>query len=109
MAALVPPWTAETAHKKVKAAQYLWNGKDPNKVVLAYTPDTIWRNRDQFLKGTEEVRLFLQKKWQKEQYYRLKKELFAFTNDKIAVQFWYEYCPDREKEPDKWRRCGSGR
>lgn len=53
---LVPPWTADTAHKKVKAAQKLWNTKDANKVVIAYTDDTIWRNRDEFLRGTEEIR-----------------------------------------------------
>lgn len=74
-------------------------------IVVCSTPDTVWRNRDQFLRGTEEVRRFLQHKWAKEQQYKLKKELFAFQDNKIAVQFWYEYCPDPTNAPEKWRRC----
>ncbi|KAI1077491.1 DUF1348-domain-containing protein [Whalleya microplaca] len=86
-----PPFTAETAQIKVKAAQDAWNTKNPQLVKLAYTPDSIWRNRDQFLQGRDAIEAFLTKKWEREQGYRLRKELFAFTDDKIAVQFWYEW------------------
>ncbi|KAI0913028.1 hypothetical protein F4824DRAFT_493169 [Ustulina deusta] len=86
-----PPFTAETARIKVKAAQDAWNTKDPAKVKLAYTPDSIWRNRDTFLTGRDEIEAFLTKKWEREQGYRLRKELFAFGEDRIAVQFWYEW------------------
>ncbi|KAK8150428.1 hypothetical protein G3M48_002169 [Beauveria asiatica] len=86
-----PPFTLETAKIKVKAAQDAWNTKTPDKVKMAYTPDTIWRNRDQFLQGREAVREFLADKWATENGYRLRKELFAFTENKIAVQFWYEW------------------
>ncbi|PWN19776.1 DUF1348-domain-containing protein [Microstroma glucosiphilum] len=97
-----PPFTEETARQKVKTAQHAWNGQDPDKVVLAYTEDTIWRNRDEFLHGREEIREFLKRKWSKETHYRLRKELFAFTSNKIAVQFWYEYWND---SLSTWRRC----
>ncbi|RPD65440.1 DUF1348-domain-containing protein [Lentinus tigrinus ALCF2SS1-7] len=102
---IVPPFTAETACKKVKIAQDLWNTKTPEKVALAYTEDTVWRNRDCFMKGREEVIEFLRKKWEKENGYRLRKELFAFMENKIAVQFfyeWYEVKPDGAKQ---WYRC----
>ncbi|KAJ7097222.1 hypothetical protein B0H15DRAFT_773591 [Mycena belliarum] len=88
---IVPPFTAATAQKKVKAAQNLWNTRDPAKVALAYTPDTIWRNRTTFVQGREEVEHFLTQKWAKEHHYILRKELFAFTENKIAVQFFYEW------------------
>ncbi|QKX57047.1 uncharacterized protein TRUGW13939_04155 [Talaromyces rugulosus] len=103
MADIKPPFTAESARQKVKAAQNLWNAQDPAKISLAYTPDTVWRNRDQFVKGTDEVKELLTKKWQKEKSYRLRKELFAFTDNRIAVQFWYEY-QDAYDEM-KWKRC----
>ncbi|KAI1116667.1 DUF1348-domain-containing protein [Nemania sp. NC0429] len=86
-----PPFTAETAQIKVKAAQDAWNTKDPSKVKLAYTPDSIWRNRGTFLRGRDEIEAFLTDKWHREKGYRLRKELFAFTGHKIAVQFWYEW------------------
>ncbi|RFN47066.1 putative duf1348-domain-containing protein [Fusarium flagelliforme] len=92
-----PPFTLETAHIKVKAAQDGWNSQDPTKVKLAYTPDSIWRNRDHFLQGRDAIQEFLTKKWEKESNYKLRKELFAFTDNKaslssaIAVQFWYEW------------------
>ncbi|KAJ3557325.1 hypothetical protein NPX13_g9950 [Xylaria arbuscula] len=86
-----PPFTAETAQIKVKAAQDAWNTKDPAKVKLAYTPDSIWRNRDTFLTGRDAIEVFLTAKWEREHGYRLRKELFAFTDNKIAVQFWYEW------------------
>ncbi|EJD05400.1 DUF1348-domain-containing protein [Fomitiporia mediterranea MF3/22] len=88
--------------KKVKLAQKLWNTKDPAKVALAYTEDTIWRNRDQFPCGRAEIIDFLTKKWQKEKRYKLRKELFAWTDNKIAVQFWYEFYDEAEKS---WYRC----
>ena len=81
-----PPFTHETAIKKVKAAQDLWNTKTPAKVALGYTPDTIWRNRSTFLRGREQVEQFLKEKWEKEHFYVLRKELFAFQDNKIAVQ-----------------------
>ncbi|KFY55947.1 hypothetical protein V496_06854 [Pseudogymnoascus sp. VKM F-4515 (FW-2607)] len=86
-----PPFTLETAKQKVKAAQAAWNTKDPKRVALAYTPDSIWRNRDRFLQGREEIEAFLTHKWFVESGYRLRKELFAFEGNKIAVQFWYEH------------------
>lgn len=87
----LPPFTAETARKKVQAAEDAWNSRDPERVVLAYTEDTRWRNRSEFLHGRAEVKAFLQRKWKKELDYRLKKELWAFTDDRIAVRFEYEW------------------
>lgn len=98
-----PPFTLATAIKKVKAAQDLWNTKTPAKVALGYTPDTIWRNRSTFLRGRAQVEEFLKKKWEKEHFYVLRKELFAFTDNKIAVQFFYEW----NEKPDgtgQWYR-----
>ncbi|KZF20898.1 DUF1348-domain-containing protein [Xylona heveae TC161] len=91
MAANKPPFTAETARQKVKAAQDLWNTQDPARIALAYTPDSVWRNRSTFLRGQDAIKTFLSAKWAKEQDYVLRKELFAFTDNRIAVQFWYEY------------------
>ena len=87
----LPPFNFETATQKVKMAEDAWNTKDPEKVSLAYTIDTEWRNRDQFINGREEVKAFLKKKWEKELEYTLKKELWAFTNNRIAVRFEYEW------------------
>jgi uncharacterized protein len=87
----IPPFTEETAKKKVQAAEDAWNSRSPEKVSLAYTIDTEWRNRSEFLKGREEVQKFLEKKWEKELDYKLKKELWAFTANKIAVRFEYEW------------------
>jgi len=86
-----PPFTLETAHQKVKAAQDVWNTRNPAVVKNAYTADSIWRNRDQFIKGHDQIVSFLNKKWEKENGYQLRKELFAFMDNKIAVQFWYEW------------------
>ncbi|PQE07143.1 DUF1348 domain protein [Rutstroemia sp. NJR-2017a BVV2] len=97
----LPPFTEETARIKVKAAQDAWNTKNPQIIKNAYTPDSIWRNRDQFLRGEAQIVDFLTKKWEREKGYRLRKELFAFSSDKIAVQFWYEY-HDAEGQ---WYRC----
>ncbi|KAI1398585.1 DUF1348-domain-containing protein [Hypoxylon fuscum] len=96
-----PPFTAETAQIKVKAAQDAWNTKTPSKVKMAYTPDSIWRNRDTFLRGRDEIEAFLTQKWARENGYRLRKELFSFSDNKIAVQFWYEF-HDAEGQ---WWRC----
>ncbi|KAH6648740.1 hypothetical protein BKA67DRAFT_522740 [Truncatella angustata] len=98
-----PPFTAETAKIKVKAAQDAWNTKEPHKVKLAYTEDSIWRNRDQFLTGRDAIAEFLTKKWEKEDGYILRKELFAFEGNKIAVQFWYEW---HDKKGQWWRTYG---
>ncbi|MCX6180391.1 MAG: nuclear transport factor 2 family protein [Bacteroidetes bacterium] len=87
----LPPFNFETATQKVKMAENAWNSKDPERVSLAYTIDTEWRNRDQFINGREEVKTFLKMKWEKEVDYKLKKELWAFTNNRIAVRFEYEW------------------
>jgi nuclear transport factor 2 (NTF2) superfamily protein len=87
----VPPFTAETAILKVRKAEDAWNLRDPAKVALAYTIDSRWRNRSEFLQGRPAIIEFLTRKWQKEQEYRLIKELWAFTGDRIAVRFAYEW------------------
>jgi hypothetical protein len=79
----LPPFTLQTAHLKVKSAQDAWNTKNPNLIKYAYTPDTIWRNRSTFATGTDEIVEFLTKKWEVENGYRLRKELFAFTENKV--------------------------
>lgn len=86
-----PPFTEETAPQKVRAAEDAWNSRDPAKVALAYTPDTLWRNRTEFLSGRAEVEAFLTRKWEKEHEYRLIKELWGFRNNRIAVRFAYEW------------------
>jgi len=87
----LPPFTLDTARQKVQLAEDAWNSKDPHRVSLAYTIDTEWRNRIQFLNGREEVVRFLTGKWQAELDYKLRKALWAFTDDRIAVRFEYEY------------------
>ena len=87
----LPPFNFETATKKVQMAEDAWNTKNPEKVSLAYTINTEWRNRDLFINGREEVKQFLTSKWEKELDYKLKKELWAFTDNKIAVRFEYEW------------------
>jgi uncharacterized protein len=87
----LPPFNLETALQKVQAAENAWNTKDPEKISLAYTIDTEWRNRSEFINGREAVKKFLSKKWEKELDYQLKKELWAFTDNKIAVRFEYEW------------------
>lgn len=86
-----PPFNFETAKQKVQMAEDAWNTKDPERVSRAYTIDTEWRNRDLFIHGREEVKLFLLAKWQKELGYQLKKELWAFMGNRIAVRFEYEW------------------
>jgi len=90
----VPPFTHETAMQKVQMAEDAWNTRDPDKVCLAYTIDTEWRNRTEFIKGREAVKEFLRKKWQRELDYRLKKELWGFIGNRMAVRFEYEWHDD---------------
>ena len=88
---LKPPFTRETALQKVRAAEDAWNSRDPERVSLAYSPDSQWRNRDQFVHGREEIRTFLRGKWEREREYRLVKELWGFLNNRMAVRFQYEW------------------
>ncbi|MFO0892758.1 MAG: nuclear transport factor 2 family protein [Isosphaeraceae bacterium] len=90
-ATIRPPFTLETATKKVRAAEDAWNSRDPMRVSLAYSEDSEWRNRDRFLRGRDEIREFLMGKWKRELDYRLVKSLWAFGDDRIAVRFQYEY------------------
>lgn len=90
-AVLLPPFTRESALAKVRAAEDAWNSRDPDRVSLAYTEDSIWRNRSAFLRGREAIRSFLSRKWAIERDYRLVKELWAFDEDRLAVRFQYEY------------------
>ena len=89
-----PPFTEETATQKVRMAEDAWNGRDPAKVALAYTPDSTWRNRAEFLDGRAEIEAFLTRKWNRELEYRLIKELWTFGGNRIAVRFAYEYHDD---------------
>ena len=89
-----PPFTEETARMKVQLAEALWNTRDPVRVALAYTADSEWRNRAEFLKGREQIQQFLTRKWQRELDYRLKKSLWGFHENRIAVHFEYEWHDD---------------
>ncbi|MGN9785539.1 nuclear transport factor 2 family protein [Nonomuraea sp. ZG12] len=100
----VPPFTAETAQAKVQAAEDAWNTRDPERVALAYTPESVWRNRDRFVTGREEIVAFLTRKWEKELDYALRKELWAFTGDRIAVRFQYE---SHDADGQWWRSYGN--
>jgi nuclear transport factor 2 (NTF2) superfamily protein len=86
-----PPFTQETAIEKVQRAEDLWNGKNPQQVAMAYTEDSIWRNRSEFVQGRDEIAQLLTRKWDRELDYRLKKDLFSFSDNRIAVHFQYEY------------------
>ena len=88
-----PPFTKQTAAQKVQAAEDAWNTRDPGKVALAYTEDSVWRNRDTFVQGRDAIVAFLTSKWERELDYALRKELWAFEDDRIAVRFQYE-CHD---------------
>ncbi len=90
----LPPFTLETAKDKVQAAEDAWNTRDPDRVALAYTEDSQWRNRSEFLNGREEIRAFLRRKWDKELEYRLRKELWSFMDSRISVKFEYEWHDD---------------
>ena len=89
-----PPFTRETATQKIRAAEDGWNGCNPEKVALAYTVDSRWRNRAEFLRGRAQIVEFLTRKWQREREYRLIKELWAFAENRIAVRFAYEWQDD---------------
>ena len=90
----LPPFTADTARQKVRLAEDAWNGRDPARVALAYTPDSQWRNRAEFINGRDEIEAFLTRKWNRELDYRLIKELWTFGGNRIAVRFAYEYHDD---------------
>ena len=90
----LPPFTAESARQKVRLAEDAWNGRDPARVALAYTPDSQWRNRAEFIDGRAEIEAFLTRKWNRELDYRLIKELWTFSGNRIAVRFAYEYHDD---------------
>jgi nuclear transport factor 2 (NTF2) superfamily protein len=109
----LPPFTEETAKVKVRAAEDGWNSRDPEKVSLAYTADSRWRNRAEFLQGREQIVAFLTRKWARELEYRLIKELWAFAGNRIAVRFAYEYRDDsgnwfRAYGNENWEFDGEG-
>ncbi len=87
----LPPFNEETAKQKVRMAEDAWNSRDPEKVSLAYTPDSKWRNRSDFPQGRPEIQVFLTRKWEREREYRLIKELWAYQDNRIAVRFAYEW------------------
>jgi len=96
-----PPFNEETAKQKIRAAEDGWNNRDPAKVALAYTEDCPWRNRAEFIKGRQEIEAFLTRKWTRELDYRLIKELWAYTGNRIAVRFAYEFRDDS----GQWHRA----
>ena len=100
----VPPFTDETARHKVQSAEDAWNTRDPERVAGAYTEDSHWRNRDEFLTGRLAIVEFLRRKWDRELDYALRKELWAFTDDRIAVRFQYE---SRDASGQWWRSYGN--
>ena len=91
---IAPPFTTETALRKVQTAEDLWNSRDPERVALAYAPQAEWRNRTEFLHGREEIREFLRRKWARELDYRLRKTLWGFRGNRMAVSFEYEWRDD---------------
>ena len=99
-----PPFTAESAAAKVRAAEDAWNSRDPQRVSMAYSEDSVWRNRDRFLRGRDEIRAFLTEKWESELDYRLAKSLWSFTDNRIGVRFQYEY---RDAEGRWFRAYGN--
>ncbi len=101
---IVPPFTEESARRKVQLAEDAWNSCDPDRVALAYTEDSQWRNRDEFFQGREAIRAFLQRKWARERSYRLRKELWAFSGNHISVRFEYE---SRDPSGQWWRSHGN--
>ena len=100
----LPPFTLETARQKVQAAEDAWNTCDPERVASAYTEDSQWRNRDEFFQGRDAIVGFLRRKWAREQNYRLRKELWVFTDNRISVRFEYE-CHDDDGQ--WWRSHGN--
>ncbi|HGY9626610.1 nuclear transport factor 2 family protein [Pseudomonas juntendi] len=109
----LPPFTLETAIQKVRGAEDGWNSRDPAKVALAYTEDTHWRNRAEFIEGRAQVQAFLERKWHKELDYRLIKELWAFADNRIAVRYAYEWHDDsgnwfRSYGNENWEFAANG-
>ncbi|MFE1289975.1 nuclear transport factor 2 family protein [Streptomyces sp. NPDC058751] len=100
----LPPFTRETALQKVQAAEDAWNTRDPHKVSLAYSEDSVWRNRDTFVRGRAEIVEFLTGKWAREHEYALRKDLWAFDGNRIAVRFQYE---SRDADGRWWRSYGN--
>jgi len=100
----LPPFTEETARAKVQAAQDAWNTRDPARVALAYTEDSQWRNREEIFTGREAIEAFLVRKWARELDYRLSKELWAYTGNRIAVRFEYE---SHDRDGQWWRSYGN--
>ena len=100
----LPPFTLETAKAKVQAAEDAWNTRDPERVAGAYTEDSEWRNRSEFFSGRAMIKEFLQRKWEKELDYRLKKELWCFMDNRIAVRFEYEW---HDHSGSWYRACGN--
>jgi len=100
----LPPFTRETARQKVQAAEDAWNTRDPERVASAYTEDSHWRNRDEFFQGRDAIVEFLCRKWARELDYRLRKELWAFTESRISVRFEYE---SHDAEGQWWRSHGN--
>ena len=103
-----PPFTLETAIQKARMAENAWNGRDPQAVALAYTEDSRWRNRSEFITGREEILRFLERKWAKELDYKLIKEVWAFTDDRIAVRFQYEWHDYRSHGNENWEFSETG-
>jgi uncharacterized protein len=100
----VPPFDEAAARTKVQAAEDAWNSRDPVRVAGAYTPDSVWRNRDEFLQGTDEIVAFLTRKWERELDYALRKDLWVFGPDRIAVRFQYEW---HDATGQWWRSYGN--
>lgn len=100
----LPPFDADTARQKVQAAEDAWNTREPERVALAYTEDSVWRNRDQFITGRAHIERFLQEKWERELHYALRKELWTFQGHRIAVRFQYE---SHDADGQWWRSYGN--
>ncbi|WP_409434392.1 nuclear transport factor 2 family protein [Mycobacterium sp. SMC-14] len=104
MVAPCPPFDEESARQKVRAAEDAWNTRDPARVALAYTEDSVWRNRDEFITGRAEIEEFLRRKWAAERDYALRKELWCYQGDRIAVRYQYECC---DAAGQWWRSYGN--
>ena len=109
----IPPFTAETARQKARLAEDAWNSRDPARIALAYTPDSVWRNRAEFVTGRAEIEAFLKRKWTRELDYRLIKEVWTFGENRIAVRFAYEWHDDsghwfRSYGNENWEFDGIG-
>jgi len=100
----VPPFTAETAKQKVQAAEDAWNSRDPERVAAAYSEDSVWRNRDAFVRGRSEIVALLTAKWERELEYALRKSLWTFASERIAVRFQYE---SHDRDGQWWRSYGN--